>query len=194
MSSDIARLAARVAALERQLARTTRTARMAYSSIEDGAIEVYDQDGTLRGSMGLQDDGTIGFVAHNGPAPPTPTPPVVESAFAGLTITWPGTWADAETAPLSAPPRNGLRRYIRCQWCSTRNGSSPWSISANVSMIGTSALGHPQYAVWPMPVIPVSVRMRTTSQWNNRWLVTLTILTTSPLCRPSATRRAARTR
>ncbi|GAA2522135.1 hypothetical protein [Streptomyces longisporus] len=100
MSSDIARLAARVAVLERQLARTARTARMAYSSIEDGAIEVYDQDGTLRGSMGLQDDGTVGFVAHNGPPPPTPTPPVVESALSGLTVTWPGTWTDAETAPL----------------------------------------------------------------------------------------------
>ncbi|XUL89979.1 hypothetical protein ACQ86D_27860 [Streptomyces galilaeus] len=100
MSSDIARLAARVAVLERQLARTTRTARMAYSSVEDGAIEVYDQDGTLRGSMGLQDDGTVGFVAHNGPPPPTPTPPVVESALSGLTVTWPGTWTDAETAPL----------------------------------------------------------------------------------------------
>ncbi|MGR3872715.1 hypothetical protein ACUXZZ_29670 [Streptomyces graminifolii] len=100
MSSDIARLAARVAVLERQLARTTRTARMAYSSVEDGAIDVYDQDGTLRGSMGLQDDGTVGFVAHNGPPPPTPTPPVVESALSGLTVTWPGTWTDAETAPL----------------------------------------------------------------------------------------------
>ncbi|MCX4761902.1 hypothetical protein OG562_13140 [Streptomyces sp. NBC_01275] len=100
MSSEIARLAARVAALERQLARTTRTARMAYSSIEDGAVEVYDQDGTLRGSLGLQDDGTVGFVAHNGPPPPTPTTPVVDSALSGLTVTWPGTWTDAETAPL----------------------------------------------------------------------------------------------
>ncbi|MEH0535754.1 hypothetical protein QBB31_14120 [Streptomyces scabiei] len=100
MSSDIARLAARVAVLERQLARTTRTARMAYSSIEDGAIEVYDQDGTLRGSMGLQDDGTVGFIAHNGPPPPTATPPVVESALSGLTVTWPGTWTDTETTPL----------------------------------------------------------------------------------------------
>ncbi|MFM9493669.1 hypothetical protein ACKI1Q_08525 [Streptomyces galilaeus] len=100
MSSDIARLAARVAVLERQLARTTRTARMAYSSVEDGAIEVYDQHGTLRGSMGLQDDGTVGFVAHNGPPPPTPAPPVVESALSGLTVTWPGMWTDAERAPL----------------------------------------------------------------------------------------------
>ncbi|MFD3618726.1 hypothetical protein ACFWWT_26495 [Streptomyces sp. NPDC058676] len=100
MSSEIARLAARVAALERQLTRTTRTARMAYSSIEDGAIEVYDSDGTLRGSLGLQDDGTVGFIAHNGPQPPTPTAPTVESALNGLTVTWPGTWTDAETAPL----------------------------------------------------------------------------------------------
>ncbi|MER6131910.1 hypothetical protein [Streptomyces sp. NPDC001815] len=100
MSSEIARLASRVAALERQLARTTRTARMAYSSIEDGAIEVYDRDGNLRGSIGLQDDDTVGFVAHNGPPPPTPTPPVIESALSGLTVTWSGTWAKGETAPV----------------------------------------------------------------------------------------------
>ena len=100
MSSEIARLAARVAALERQLARTTRTARMAYSSIEDGAIEVYDQDSNLRGSIGMQDDGSVGFIAHNGPPPPTPTAPTVEAALSGFTITWPGTWTDAETAPL----------------------------------------------------------------------------------------------
>lgn len=72
MSSELARLAARVAVLEKQLSRTTRTARMAFSSIEGGAIEVYDQDGALRGSMGLQDDGTVGFIAHNGPPPPPP--------------------------------------------------------------------------------------------------------------------------
>lgn len=99
MSSEIARLAYRVAALERQLARTTRTARLAYSSIEDGAVEVYDGDGALRGSIGLQDDGTAAFVTHNGPPPPTPTTPVVEPALAGVTVTWPGTWSDAENAP-----------------------------------------------------------------------------------------------
>ncbi|MDX3205106.1 hypothetical protein [Streptomyces scabiei] len=100
MSSELARLAARVAVLEKQLSRTTRTARMAFSSIEGGAIEVYDQDGTLRGSMGLQHDGTVGFIAHNGPPPPTPTAPTVEPTLFGLTITWLGTWTDAETAPL----------------------------------------------------------------------------------------------
>ncbi|MCX5328119.1 hypothetical protein [Streptomyces sp. NBC_00140] len=100
MSSELARLAARVAALEKQLSRTTRTARMAYSSIEDGAIDVYDRDGSLRGSIGMQDDGSVAFVAHNGPPPPTPTAPTVEPTLSGLTITWPGTWTDAETAPL----------------------------------------------------------------------------------------------
>jgi hypothetical protein len=100
VSSELARLAARVAALEKQLSRTTRTARMAYSSIEDGAIDVYDRDGDLRGSIGMQDDGSVAFVAHNGPPPPTPTAPTVEPTLSGLTIAWPGTWTDAETTPL----------------------------------------------------------------------------------------------
>ncbi|MEU2592374.1 hypothetical protein ABZ649_04675 [Streptomyces albidoflavus] len=101
MSGDLARLAARVADLERRLSSTTRTARLAYSSIEDGAIEVYDGDGALRGTIGVQPDGTVGLVAHNAPPPPAPAPPQVSGALGGLTVTWDGRWAnDADTTPL----------------------------------------------------------------------------------------------
>ncbi|MFJ4412971.1 hypothetical protein [Streptomyces sp. NPDC088925] len=101
MSAELTRLAERVADLERRLSATTRTARLAYSSIEDGAIEVYDNDGTLRGSIGVQPDGTVGMVAVNAPPPPAPAPALVDSALAGLDVSWDGQWAnDEDTTPL----------------------------------------------------------------------------------------------
>ncbi|GAO08682.1 hypothetical protein TPA0598_04_03180 [Streptomyces lydicamycinicus] len=100
MSNEVARLAARVAALERQLARTTRTARLAYSSIEDGAIEVHDRDGALTGIVGVQPDGTTGVTAVNGPPPPTPSAPLVEAGLSAIKVTWDGGFTDAAFAPL----------------------------------------------------------------------------------------------
>ncbi|WJV48909.1 hypothetical protein [Streptomyces flavofungini] len=70
MSREIASLAARVAALEKQLTRTTRTAKLAHSSIEGGAVEVHNHVGSLTGIVGVQPDGTTGIVAVNGTPPP----------------------------------------------------------------------------------------------------------------------------
>ncbi|MFJ4684703.1 hypothetical protein [Streptomyces sp. NPDC088789] len=100
MSTDLARLAARVAALERQLARTTRTARLAYSSIEDGAIEVYDRDGSLSAIVGVLPDGTSGIAPVNGAPPPIPTAPNLTSVLGGIAAGWDGTFEDALVAPL----------------------------------------------------------------------------------------------
>lgn len=100
MSSEIARLAARVAALERQLARTTRTARMAYSSIENGAIEVFDEDGSLRAIIGQQPDGTSGVIVVNGAPPPTPAAATVVPVLGGIAVTWDGTFTDVAAVPL----------------------------------------------------------------------------------------------
>ncbi|ELP68561.1 hypothetical protein PV735_47550 [Streptomyces turgidiscabies] len=100
MSSDIARLAARVAVLERQLARTTRTARLAYSSIENGAVEVFDEDGSLRAIVGQQPDGTSGVIAVNGPPPPTPVAPAVAPVLGGIAVSWAGAFTDAAAVPL----------------------------------------------------------------------------------------------
>ncbi|MFF3493744.1 hypothetical protein ACFYWS_20595 [Streptomyces sp. NPDC002795] len=99
MSSEIALLAARVAALEKQLARTSRTASLAYSSIDDGALEVY-QDGSLSAVVGVQPDGTTGVVAVNGAPPPTPTAPTVTAGLGSITATWDGAFTDADAAPL----------------------------------------------------------------------------------------------
>ncbi|WP_172388179.1 hypothetical protein [Streptomyces sp. MNP-20] len=100
MSREIANLAARVAALEKRLDRTTRSARLAYSSIEAGAIEVHNRDGTLTGIVGVQPDGTTGITAVNGAPPPTPSAPLVEAGVAVVKVTWDGTFTDTLAAPL----------------------------------------------------------------------------------------------
>ncbi|MEV0257710.1 hypothetical protein AB0H82_26065 [Streptomyces sp. NPDC050732] len=100
MSREIANLAARVAALERKLARTSRTAKLAYSSIEDGAVEVHNRDGVLTGIVGVQPDGTTGITAVNGTPPPRPSPPLVEAGLAAIKVTWDGAFTDAASAPL----------------------------------------------------------------------------------------------
>ncbi|MFD9792088.1 hypothetical protein ACFWXK_14180 [Streptomyces sp. NPDC059070] len=92
--TDLARLAARIVALERRLEQLSATARLAHSSIEDGAITVYDDTGSLRGIIGQQPDGTTGAVPVNGPTPPAPSTPTVTPVLAALAVTWDGTWAD----------------------------------------------------------------------------------------------------
>ncbi|MEU8968951.1 hypothetical protein AB0D11_06685 [Streptomyces monashensis] len=100
MTNQIATLAARLAAVERRLDSTSRTAQLAYSSIEDGAIDVYDDDGSLRAVIGQQPDGTTGVNVVNGPPPPTPSRPTLSAVVGAVAATWEGTFADAVAAPL----------------------------------------------------------------------------------------------
>lgn len=99
-SDDLTRLAARIATLERTVSQLMRTSRLAYSSIEDGAVDVYDRDGSLRAIVGQLPDGTSGITVVNGPPPPTPSAPEVTAALAALDIHWNGGFADALGAPL----------------------------------------------------------------------------------------------
>ncbi|MGI5337649.1 hypothetical protein ACQEVS_09760 [Streptomyces sp. CA-181903] len=89
-----------LADLDRRLRGLERTSQAAYSSIEGGALEVYDDEGVLRGTVGVQSDGTVGVVVHTAEPPPVPTAPVVQPALAGLTVVWDGQWDDADTTPL----------------------------------------------------------------------------------------------
>jgi hypothetical protein len=87
--------------LEDRLAALERSNQLNNASIEGGALDIYDEDGALKGSVGVQDDGTVALVPHpeNTDPPPTPSAPTVDSALAGLDITWSGQWANSETAP-----------------------------------------------------------------------------------------------
>ncbi|MFB7403394.1 hypothetical protein ACFCZR_24775 [Streptomyces rubiginosohelvolus] len=72
---------------------------LTHASIESGSLDVYDDEGNLRASIGMQDDGTAALVPHNSVPPPTPTAPAVEPALSGLVVTWDGDWADSDITP-----------------------------------------------------------------------------------------------
>ena len=100
MANDLAKLAARIAALERRLTQQTRTSRLAYSSLENGALDVYDENGSLRAVIGQQPDGTTAVNIVNAPPPPTPSQPAIVSVLGGIAATWEGTFTNAVAAPL----------------------------------------------------------------------------------------------
>lgn len=97
--SDAKRLAAVLDQYERRLQALERTTQASRTSIEDGALSIYTRDGTLRGSVGLQPDGTVAVVPHNSTPPPTTEAPTVEPVLAGLVVNWDGTFADSYTTP-----------------------------------------------------------------------------------------------
>lgn len=104
---DSSALVRKLHALEQRLKRLERGQRIAHgASIEDAAVEVRDGDGSLRAIVGQQGDGTTAVNVVNGPTPPTPSAPTVESALAALAVTWDGTFADAQAAPLD---------WLRCE-------------------------------------------------------------------------------
>ncbi|MEU7235905.1 hypothetical protein [Streptomyces chrestomyceticus] len=77
-----------------------RSPRLTNASIEGGAVQVYDEHGSLRALVGQQPDGTSGVTVVNGPPPPAPVPPTVAPALAALSVTWDGAFAEGAAAPL----------------------------------------------------------------------------------------------
>ncbi|EFL29396.1 conserved hypothetical protein [Streptomyces himastatinicus ATCC 53653] len=94
-------LAQEVARLRREVAEIRRGQRVAHgASIENAALEVRDDAGQVRVTLGVQSDGTVGVVAQNGPPPGALTAPIVTPSIAGLRVTWDGALADGSTLPL----------------------------------------------------------------------------------------------
>ncbi|MFJ2225524.1 hypothetical protein ACIOFY_36480 [Streptomyces anulatus] len=91
--------AAYLKGLEDRLSALESSNPLTHASIESGSLDVYDDDGNLRASLGMQGDGTAALVPHNSQPPPTPTPPSVEPALSGLVVTWDGDWADSDITP-----------------------------------------------------------------------------------------------
>lgn len=91
-------LADEINGLKKQVAGIANKPQLAHSSIEDGAVDEYDADGTLVSSIGRQFDGTHVAVSLAGPTPPTPTAPTVAPRIGGLTVRWNGAFVDADGA------------------------------------------------------------------------------------------------
>ncbi|MFD7867307.1 hypothetical protein [Streptomyces sp. NPDC059783] len=94
-------LAVEVARLRRELAQVKKGQRLAHgASVEDSAIEVRDDTGSLRAIVGQQGDGTTAALIVNGPPPPQPSDPIVASVIGGVTASWDGLFADGAVMPL----------------------------------------------------------------------------------------------
>lgn len=95
----IQRLARRIRSVEKLAFRAATQPQLAYSSIEDGAIQSVE-DGTLKAIIGKQFDGTQAVTILNGPIPPTPSAPGAVAALEGAVLSWDGTFADGSVAPM----------------------------------------------------------------------------------------------
>ncbi|MFC9497650.1 beta strand repeat-containing protein [Streptomyces sp. NPDC056982] len=91
----------KLASLERKIAQISRGQRLSHgASIENAAIVVKDDSGSLRTIVGLQGDGTTGVQNVNGPPPPQPSAPIVASVLGGVTVSWDGLFAGGAVIPM----------------------------------------------------------------------------------------------
>jgi predicted nucleic acid-binding Zn-ribbon protein len=98
-NEDVKRLARELNALKRRV-NGLQAPQLSHSSIENGAIEEYDEDGNLVGIIGKLPDGTHGVVSLNGPVPPVPTAPVVEGGKGIMQVAWDGKFATGVVTPM----------------------------------------------------------------------------------------------
>lgn len=89
----------KLAELEKRLERVEHSRRLSHAALDDTNLVVTDGNGTVRGRIGMQADGTVGLIAVDGPAPGAPSAPVVTPTIGGLRVTWDGTLADGSTLP-----------------------------------------------------------------------------------------------
>lgn len=98
---DARDFAAIIAQMQRQISDLQRAARLGNSSIEDGTLDVYDDEGTTSLAVGKQYDGTYVAATLSGPIPPTPSAPIVAPVIGGLLIRWDGAYEDPDAvAPM----------------------------------------------------------------------------------------------
>ena len=103
---QIRRLARRLDRIEKLLLKK-KQANLGYSTIDGGAIQAADDDGTQTMVVGQQFDGTNAPSVLVSPEPPAPYRPSVTPAPGGLIIEWGGTYAspvdDSEDITIISP-------------------------------------------------------------------------------------------
>lgn len=104
MSNDLTKVILDLQTRLAKLEAGARTSQLQHASITGTAITVYDEDGeTPLQYIGRQGDGTVGTVAVNGPVPPAPNSPAVTPGQLSLTVSWDGTFVDADGDPVPRP-------------------------------------------------------------------------------------------
>lgn len=97
----VRQLARELASLRTQVRALSLTPQLAFSSIEGGAVNSYDPDGTLGASVGELPDGTQGVIVVNQKPPPAPSKPRLSTLPHGIVIRWDGANEDgSEDQPL----------------------------------------------------------------------------------------------
>src|SRR4028119_11087 len=76
-----------------RLKRGNRYSQLGNSSLENTNIPIYDGDGTQRGAVGIQSDGTMGLTAQNGPPPPKLDTPILTPIASGINVNWNGSFS-----------------------------------------------------------------------------------------------------
>lgn len=101
MASPLVRIARDLERLKREVRRIATQPRLAYSSLEDGAIHENDIDGVVVQVIGKQHDGTSTPAQFNGPTPPTPSAPLVSGGAGVIATYWDGTFLDGIITPMN---------------------------------------------------------------------------------------------
>jgi hypothetical protein len=115
-ATALASIEARLTALEVGL----RTGQLGYSSLQNTGLNVYDEDGNVRYTIGKQTDGVFSGVSKNNPnPPPIPSQPVVIPGKGALTIRYEGETATGEAIPsdwshcnVYVAPLSGLYTFV----------------------------------------------------------------------------------
>lgn len=98
---EVRKLAAVIARLESRV-NALSGGRLGRSSIEDAAIDEYDENGQLVSVIGKQWDGAHGVTVVSGPTPPVPGGLTLASRPTGVLARWDGTWAASATTVASS--------------------------------------------------------------------------------------------
>lgn len=94
-------LARQLSILERDVHQLKlRKPSLATSSIEDGAIDEYTQDGTLASSTGKQADGSHVSMPFTGPKPAAPVAPTLQAVPGAVEVRWNGKFTEAQVSSL----------------------------------------------------------------------------------------------
>lgn len=92
---EVYALARELDRLRRQIHDVEVASQGAFRSVEDGAIDVYDDNDVLRERIGRQADGTYGRKSFAGDPPPAPTDPDVQVIGDGVVaVTWDGRFEE----------------------------------------------------------------------------------------------------
>ncbi len=98
-NTQLERFAREISSLKRQVLAMKQPG-LGNSTIDGGAIQAANDDGTLTMIVGGQFDGTNTSAVVTGPTPPTPTVPEVTETVGALRIYWDGEFTGGDVAPM----------------------------------------------------------------------------------------------